>query len=150
MSTLRDELLPVFDELRGLIEEFGLRRYTLTVRQRTWSGGTAGAGTPTDVDTDILPSPKVRQLTPDEVAGSGGTYQNGDFKANRITPAYIDGITPGGFSPDDLKLTASSEAVEILYLLVGDDGTKVCTLVGDSFDRAFGYSLILRQTRRTP
>ena len=36
--SLRDDLIPVIDELRGLPNDFGLRRFSVVLRRRVWSG----------------------------------------------------------------------------------------------------------------
>jgi hypothetical protein len=88
MTTLRDELLETFNDVRGLINDLGLRRYVVIVRMRTWSGGDVGLGTATNADVILTPTPRVRVLREAEVASSGGTYRTGDYRVDKITPAY--------------------------------------------------------------
>lgn len=95
--TLRDDMLPVADQLRGLFSEFGVSRYTVTVRRDTWTGGRVGVGTNTTVDLPIVSasggSPLVQSLTDissrlRDVMLAGGTVQMGDLVISEITPAY--------------------------------------------------------------
>jgi hypothetical protein len=145
MSTLRDDLLPVIDDIRKLPGEFGLRRYTVTLRRRVWSGTYAGEGSPTDTDTIVSPTPRVRVLTTEEVASSGGTYREGDFKVDSMTPPY----TGGGYSPTTLNLhpAAGTTNQEVVIILTGDEGTIECQPVEFHFDRPFTYWMVLREKR---
>jgi hypothetical protein len=147
--TLRDDLLPDIDDLRGIPEELGFRRYQVTLRKRTWSGGEPGKGAPTNTDTHLKPAPFVRRVTAREVAESGGTYQAGDFRIDRITPAFNDAVAglTGGFAPGQLRLTVTQLSDDAIVVLTGDEGEIACTLVEVRFDRAFRYSLVVRQRR---
>jgi hypothetical protein len=91
----------------------------------------------------------VRHPSPREVAGSGGSYEEGDYIIDRITPAYT-GTTSGGYTPASLQLVPASGAEEVLIVMTGDDGVaRECTLVASHFDEAFGYELHARP-RRVP
>lgn len=144
--SLRDEILPDLDELRDLANEFGLRRYSLTLRTRTWSGGQPGMGTPTDTDVVVDPPPKVRLLTTKEIADSGGTYQKGDFKVEKMTPRYTS-PTAGGFSPAMLQIAPGGSAQDVAWVLTGDEGAIECTAIEFHFDKAFNYWMVLRARR---
>lgn len=84
----RDDILPDLDEARAEIAAIGLRRYSVTLRARTWTGGDPGIGTAADVDLPLIPAPRTRQLTSAEIANSGGTYEKGDYRVDKITPGY--------------------------------------------------------------
>lgn len=147
--SLRDELLPVVDELRGLPGEFGFRRFTVTIRRRTWSGGQPGSGTATNTDLVIAPAPRVRQIGAKEVASSGGTFETGDYRCTKITPAFT-GPPAGGHTPAQLHPQDLTAAQDLVVVLVADDGTKLCTIVAAHFDEALGYELVVRPRRETP
>src|SRR5713101_5514053 len=89
--SLRDSLLSVVDCARQLVADLGLHRYSVILRTRTWSGTYPGEGSPTDVDVTITPRPRVRVMSPRDVASSGGTYREGHFKIDMITPRNDDG-----------------------------------------------------------
>lgn len=146
MSTLRDDLLPVFDDLRQLPDQFGLRRYSVVLRTRTWSGGEPGIGSPVDTDTTVTPPPRVRVMSPKEIAASGGTYQDGDFMIEKITPRYTSPTT-GGWSPGLLHERPGASADDVVIVLTGDEGTIECTAVKFFFDRAFNYRIVARARR---
>lgn len=151
--TLRDELLPTVDELRGLFSEFGVARYTVTIRRSVWSGGKPGIGAPTHTDTPIVTStggsPLVEQVSAREVASSGGTYREGDLRVRGITPRYTTPTT-GGYTPAMLRIAPASAAEEVLYVLTGDEGPIECTFVDGRFDDPIGYSVVVRRRRTTP
>ena len=155
-TTLREALLPTVNDLRGISAELGLRRYRLFIRRRTWTGAKPGLGNFTNVDTEVVPPPrimhpKLQSTDPHEIAGAAGSFREGDYFVSNITPAfYQDGLQVGGYTPDDLRPRPATASEEIVYVLRGDDGTTECTLIEDFFDRAFRFQLKLRQTRRTP
>ena len=110
--TTRDEVLPDLDEARAIIAGEGLRRYSVTIRVRTWSAGRIGGGTATNADLVLSPAPRVRVLSSREIAASGGTYEEGDYRIDKITPAY-SAPTTGGYTPAKLKpIPATGQDVE--------------------------------------
>lgn len=143
MATLRDEMLPVVDELRGLPVEFGIRAYSVVIRRRAWPSGTPGlpvGSSPVVTDLELSPAPRVRQLAQWEVDGSGGRYRSGDLRIERITPKY-DG---GGYTPADL-CPVPQPGEDVCYVLTGREGALECTLVGEVFERPFGYAVTVRR-----
>lgn len=142
-QTIRDKLLPTVDKLRQLPNRFGIRRYTVTIRRRTWSGGAPGRGVATDADTVLFPVPRVRVMSTDEIAASGGTYREGDFVINAITPSY----GAGGYTPAQLNLRPNGPAEDVTVILTGDEGTVECDVVQLWFHRAFNYHVVVRARR---
>jgi hypothetical protein len=136
---------------------FDLRTSQLVIVTRTWAGGfkdadppTPGAPPFTDAEAPLLPIYEVRQLTTREVSGSGGRYEFGDVKVGPITPSFVarDG-TPGGYSESELKPDAPSDAVEILYEIMGAHAGTYALVSLDS-TKPFGYELVLRRRESTP
>lgn len=161
--SIRDDLLPVVDQLRALPGTFGLRRYAVTIRRRIWSGTYPGDGTPTDQDIVITPTPRVRNsfssatLSPQAlqyILANGNVIDDRYYKIDRITPAYIDASnnnTPGGYSPQQLRTVVSPDIknVEEIVVLVGDDGYKRdCVQVTFEQDRSFGYTMLVHESDR--
>jgi hypothetical protein len=146
--SLRDDMLPVVDGLRGLFSEFGVARYAFAIRRITWSGGKRGLGVATPVDTPIVSasggSPLVQPVSTREIAASAGTFQEGDLRISGITPHYAG----GGFTPAQLRPQCASDAEEIIYVLTGDEGEVHCTLVESKFDDPVEYSLVVRRKRK--
>jgi hypothetical protein len=150
--TLRDDVNAALDDARGIIASFGLRTFVVKIRRRAWSGGKPGIGQSIDTDLTITPPPRVEAVGAREIAASGGTYQDGDIRLTKITPAYDDGFTTGGYTKDQLKLTIAHPYEELLYVLTGDDGETHATFVSGRFDdkHKFGYEIVVRRRRDTP
>lgn len=107
MPTLRDALLPVFQNARGLIDTLGLRQFTVTVRTRTWASGEVRVGQVyTDSDLTISPDPKVKE------SDDGQTIVVGP-----ITPQFTTG-GGGGYTPSQLN-PAGVAGVEFYWLVAG-------------------------------
>lgn len=145
---VRDNILVPLDAARGIIAGLGLRRYAVTVRVRTWAGGRPGAGAATNADLVLSPTPKVRAIAPREVASSGGTYEEGDYRVEKITPAFV-GPPAGGYTAAQLHPEPAANQ-DVVVVLAGDDGEKVCTILGAPVDRAFAYELTVRPRRESP
>ncbi len=143
MGTLREDLLPTVDDGRALVDDLGFRTSSLTIRTRTWSGE-PGVSAQVDDDLVITPPPKIRQVTGREVAGSAGRYEEGDLRADKITPSY----SGGGYTPAQLK-PDGADGVEVLYIVGGPNAGEY-TLQDDDFTKNFGYTLILRRKLTNP
>ena len=142
MATLRDGLLKIADSLRALPNTFGLRRYSVTLRTRKWSGGKPGSGTATVTDVVLTPPPKVRVLKTEEVASSGGTYRDGDLMVEKITPKY----DAGGYTPAQLNLRPATDE-DVAVILTGDEGTLEAQVIKVYFDKPFNARMVVRITR---
>jgi hypothetical protein len=153
---LRDDLLPLMDLSSQLQQDFGLPRYAVTVRVRTWAGAFGDGGAHTDADLPILPSCDVQLMKPfsaqmSAIMMAGGTIEDRYFKISGLTPRYTDPTTgtPGGYTPQELAPKTDNEKTEVVYLLTGDDGIALeCTLVAKEFDDPFEYVLTVREKRR--
>jgi hypothetical protein len=132
MTTLREDLVPVVDEMRTLVGDLGLRRFTVVTRKRTWSGSEVGRGTVTDVDTTLAPIPRVRPPSPHLIATSGGKVEEGDRIVDRISATYSEDALTGG------SLTNSQD---VLWLIDGD----AYHLVGKPEKQTFGWRVQLRR-----
>ncbi len=108
----REEYLEITHLVRSIPSDpaFDILTTRVVVRTRTWTGGTTNRvnqGTPTNVDVEILPRPRVRE------SGDG--------------IVIIDRIQPksalGGYEPTDLVLANPIAAnVERFWLLTAADG----------------------------
>ena len=169
MPTLRDQLLGLANTLRGLPPAFGLRRFAVTVKRRTWGGQQQGEGTATDYSIGITPAPRVEDLsdqigkmtpTEMELAGIGnGTVIGKLYKIDQITPYYsqattVNGITTqvsGGFKAEMLRLWPYRDQgyVENLVTLVGDDGLlRECVQITVNQSNPFNYSMLVKEIDR--
>lgn len=174
MSSILDDLLPVADELRALAgsPDFELHPYTVKIRRRTWSGLKLVSATPETADLVIgaldsegaLQPPKVRIISTREIAASGGTYQDGDFRVGPVTPRYDDGTVRGGYYPavtlplpaaPTVSVQGTAGSTTYKYKVIGFNGadgvsevsaagatsTGNATLDGANFNRLSGYSV---------
>lgn len=112
MSTLRDDLQPVVDEARAIVDELGFRTHRVVIRIRTWTGGEVDVGTAVDVDRVLTPAPKVTGSPPSWAHAEPGRWERGDRWVTRISRAY---------TLDDLGLGAPTKGTEVLWLLSDDE-----------------------------
>lgn len=143
--SLRDELLPLVTLGNQLGDDFGVNRHAVTIRLRTWSGGAPGIGTATNTDLAITPRPKVKALSPREIASSGGTFTDGDLRIAPIPPQHVG----GGFTPAQLQ-PAPAANQDVVVVLVDDQQTTLATIVVADFSKPFRYELVVRPRRETP
>lgn len=158
---LRDNLLHVVDLGNKLSAKFGLSRFSVTIRRRVWSGNQPGQGTASNVDIVLTPPPRVRdafstgQLSPQEMeylAANNNVVQGHLYRIDKITPQYTntDG-TQGGYSVEQVRMWPNRDArhIEEVVCLVGDDGyLRECMQVSFEQDRAFGYSMLVKEQDR--
>lgn len=135
--TLRDDLIPVVDEARGMVAELGLRLHTVVVRVRTWDGGVPGRGMSTNVDTTLEPTPRVRPPSVRRRVAEPGRYEDGDQTVDRISATYTAAELDG--SP----LAAGQEC---LWLIDGEPHR----VVGKPDERLFGWEVQLRRAQGRP
>lgn len=146
--SLRDDILSgVLQNTRPLLANLGFRTNSLSLVIRTWSGGKPGASgaTATDSDAvDIYPIPRIRAVSQRDIAGSGGRYQDGDLRADRLSPKNA----AGGYDVTDLRPIVST-GQEIIYKITGPNEGEY-ELVDIETAQNFQYVLILRRRRITP
>lgn len=146
--SLREDLLPVFQDSRALIEALGLRPNGLTIKVRTHIG-TPGVDGYVDEDLVISPKPRIREVSTREISGSGGRYTAGDLRIDKITPQYTDASGTHGYTPEQIDPTIATRGVDVVYVITG-------TLAGDyalvdaKVDRNFGYTIVVTRKRSTP
>ena len=149
--TLADRALRIVDRARGRLDDFGLRRYTVTVRTVSWDGGAVGMGNPTATDLTLSPNPKVQEIDDKTIT------------IGHITPAYTSGGVSGGYTLAQLRpLTGDpdageDQATEFYYVVTGPNGTirYALTAVVPSDGPALGegagslrYKLVLQSLNR--
>jgi hypothetical protein len=127
MATLRDALLPVFQNVaRKIPADLGLRTNVVKLRTRVWANGEVGLGAVTTTDTIVTPAPKL-------------TYRPDQTLEVVATPAN----TAGGYTPAQLNppTTAGQEHV---WVIVSPDGNEREYRVRNfNQRRAFGYYITL-------
>lgn len=146
-ANLRTSLLPVMQAARGIIDDLGFRTSDVVIRTRTWVGArSAGADYVDELLPLTNPRPRVRVLSTREVAASGGRYEMGDLRIDKITP-YFAGPPAGGYTPAQLDPPVSSENVEVTYVVTGAFAGEYA-LEANNTDRALGYSVVVKRTNR--
>lgn len=129
---LREDLLPVFNAARTLIQDFGLRTSRVWVRRGSWDGGEIHLGSLENEDTEILPRPKVEPV---------GSHS---LKVSRITPDHAT----GGWTPQELNPPMVAGEDSHFVVRMPDGGTRPYRLVEINQTRNFGYELILQALDR--
>jgi len=156
---LRDFLLNVANNVRQLPTDLGVRLYTVTVRVTTYDNSglfnVPGMGVPTVTETPIYLDgygtlPYVRSVTKQDIIASGGTYQDGDYKIDFITPYYNNIYGAGGvainiFEPNQ---NPGTQPTEIVFIIQGPEFPTNGALfkkINTYSDKPFHYTLFLRK-----
>jgi Bacterial Ig-like domain (group 2) len=169
-KSIRDSLLPALNSLRAIPATMGLRRFSVTIRRRVWSGLTPGEGTATDYDILLTPPPRVVDITERQMDNTEGEYKainsgvifGNVYKIDRITPAFsstvvcctsngVATVSTGGYLAEQIRLWPNRDtgAVENLVALVGDDGyLRECEQVTFNQSDPFSYSMMAKEVDR--
>lgn len=133
--SLRDDLLPVFEDARELIKDLGLRQTRVVIRTRTYASGITGEGSYTDSDLELggvgESRPKVEELG------------EGRFHISKITPAF-----PGGGWTVDQLLPPMPKGTEVYVVLIDPDGQqREKKIVDAQIRKSFGYTLLVEDRK---
>lgn len=151
--SLKDDLLPLVDEYRGIAGELGFRPYQVWVRKTSYAGPRAGLGARTVTDTRLLvggQDPKVRIVRNKDVASGTSEFQATEFEIGPLTPEFA-----GGGVPEDVVYPErSSTPTTVLFLLKGpglpDEGL-FCQRISAHVDHSLHAMLRVQSTgRRAP
>ena len=147
---LKDDLLPLVDQLRAIPGELGFRPYQVWVRVTTWDGSGVGRGNGTSVDTRLLvggQNPKVRQVSNKDVVTGTSEFSNALWEIGPITPSFPGGgYVDGAFDPQNSGLPATTH-----YLLKGPGLPAkgiLCQKTEDSVDHQLRAVIRVRSTGR--
>ncbi len=156
-QSLREALLPVVDQLRGIPGQLGLRQYTVSIYKREWTGPRVGLGFSTDTETPIAVdlgsyTPKVKMLTTHDIIASGGAYTDQDLKVGPITPPFA-GSGPDGNDITVFDPTPGEAPVEIFFKIIGPgypaEGAWFKKIAQDVTGN-FRYMFTVRKTAEIP
>lgn len=141
--TVLEDVLQV---TRPYLATLGFRTNTVSMVVRQWTGepGATGSTFTDSTPLDLYPIPRVRALSQDDVESSGGLYQMGDLRVDRLSPKHAS----GGYDPEDLR-PAVDENAQIIYLVTGPNAGEF-DLVDLETTHNFEYVLTLRRRRTTP
>lgn len=110
---LISDLTAIADDIYGIRDDVGAVVHEVYFVQRTWSGSEPGDGTATDVATQMLPTPAVKNLEHNFTIMDVGRYKKGDL--------LLKGISKGTYSSlSDIDLSTASKAVEKFYRVNGE------------------------------
>jgi hypothetical protein len=155
--SLREALLPVIDQLRGLPGQLGLRQFTVSIIKREWTGSRVGLGFSTDTETPIRVdlgsyTPKVVMLSSRDIMASGGLYTDQDLKIGPITPPFT-GSTVDGNDITVFDPTPNESPTEIFFLITGpgypEEGAWFKKIAQDVTGN-FRYMFTVRKTAEIP
>ncbi len=146
--SLRDELLPLIDELKGIAGELGFRRYQVWVRTTTSAGPRSGIGAKSSSDTRLLvggQDPKVREMKRKDLV-SGSPYIDAEYEIGPLTPEFAGGgVAASTIDPPRVGST------EVYFLLKGPglptEG-QLCKKLSQHFDRPLRIVLRVRSIGR--
>jgi len=100
--TFAESLHSTLAAARGIAGSLGLHPFRCYVVTRTWTGSTAGAGTSTDSETELLENgqaPKVKTLDGEELALNN--LDSGSIRIGPLTPEHGS----GGLDLDTIQST---------------------------------------------
>lgn len=80
-----DDLRSNVNSILGLRDDLGAALKPVYIVTRTWSGDELGAGTKTDVQAQVLPSPRVVEFSQQYAIKEGGAVQQGDILLKGIS-----------------------------------------------------------------
>lgn len=151
--SLKDDLLPLIDDLRSIPGELGFRPYSVTIRITTWSGQRVGEGTSTITETRLLvggQNPKVREVrNKDDVVGNVD-YSNTLWEIGPITPAFPG----GGYDLGVLNPKNDGTSKTTQYILRGPrlpPNGLICQRTEDDVDRPLRATIRVKSSgRRIP
>lgn len=150
MGTLKDDLLPLIDELRGIAGDLGFRPYQVWVRKTEWSGSLPGRGTQTVTETRLLvggQDPKVVEVHRKDIAAGSGELIDVEYDIGPFTPAFPG----GGLDPAVINPAQTSTPTEVLFLLKGQglppEGL-LCKKVSDVMYRSLRIQFRVRSIGR--
>ena len=158
---LRNSLLPLADQVRGLPGLLGLRLFTVSILVRTWSGGSR-PGMPGFTKTDVITGVKqdlglfpvkFRVLTAREVFASGGLYSDRDAEVGPITPPFVGSLKDNDaiaiFDPP-----VGTLPTEVYFNVTGPPFPAPAgawfTKISQRTDQSFRYTFVLRKTAFQP
>jgi hypothetical protein len=141
-----DTFRAIADRLRPL--GAFMRKTSVVVRTRTWSGDRPGEGVSVDNDLALPGYVNIREISAKEIASSGGRFRVGDLEIGPITPPYSVATGSGGISGAELRPSPAPNA-EVFFVLTGELSGEY-KLVKAMTTGALSYRVVARRRRTTP
>lgn len=147
---LKDDLLPLVDELRAIPGDLGFRPFEVYVRKKMYAGPRIGVGAVTTTETRLLvggQNPKVREKRSKDVVAGTPEAQDSIFEIGPLTPAFAG----GGIDEEVINPTRTATPTTFLFLLKGpglpEEGLLCQRIEGDT-DRPLRYIVRVRSIGR--
>lgn len=122
--SLRDDLLPMLEQIRAIPEDLGMRTIRVWVRSQSRTAAFGLAGTTTDTDTEITPRPKCVRNADKEGFYGASMAPRADGKGIRrvyeIGPITPDHAT-GGKKVSELFGVGATDAARPLVMMADQD-----------------------------
>lgn len=147
--SLKDDLLPLIDQLRAIPGSLGFRPYQVWVRTTTYAGVRATSAA-TVTETRLLvggQNPKVREVRRKDVAAGTSEFVSAEYEIGPLTPEFPG----GGVSQSTLDPEKTSAAGTVLFVLKGPGLPTtglLCQRVDDSLDRPLRAMIRVRSIGR--
>lgn len=129
---LLESLLPSIDSVLGVRDSVGAVIDPVYFVTRSWSGTTIGDGTATDVTTQMLPSPGLKNYKQDIRLKEGGSIKAGDI--------ILTNVSRNKYAESDLDGSSSGPNVEKLFLV----GDKIYQVI-DIFKKYVTWDIQIRE-----
>ena len=145
------------DILRGIPGQLGLRLFTVTIVQRTWSGSRVGLGINTDTETGVkvdlgVYQTKVKMIKASDNIASGGLYTDQDLKVGPITPPFPSS-GPDGDAITVFDPVVGASPTELFFHVVGPGYPAAGAWfkkISQDVTGNFRYTFIIRKTAEIP
>ena len=147
---LKDDLLPLVDDLRGIAGQLGFRPYEVYVRVTTFSGPRVGLGAATLSETRLLvggQNPKVRAIRSKDTVAGTAEFSNDTWEIGPLTPSFPG----GGYTPEAINPAGTATPATTLYVLKGPGlpaAGLLCQRTEDDVDRPLRAVIRVRSTGR--
>ena len=136
MSGIVEDILSITDDILGLRDELGAIKHPVFILTRTWSGTERGDGAPTDMTTQILPTPYVVDLSHNLNIREGGTIRQGDV--------LVKHISKQSYATEDLiDCSVPNKLTEKYYFI----NNKLYTVVSVTSDYVY-WNVLLRASSK--
>ena len=108
MSNIRESMLGCVDKILGIKDQIGAIIEEVHLVTRTWTGERVGDGDHTDVETQIIPTPCIKDFSHDVRTHEAGVVKSGDLILTGISRnKYTDELT--------LRTDTTDRSIEKLY-----------------------------------
>lgn len=156
--SLRDDLIPMVEEVRGIPADMGVYGTRVYVRTETFASAIKDGSTASSTaDVEVLPSPRVDEMSVEDslmygggaVTDSTGRVQSTVYSVGPITPSALG----HGYAVSDLMPTTSTPSKRVSILLSGPDfqsGGEPMQIVKCDATQPFRIMLVVRRMPKVP